>query len=47
MREERNNLSPALIGSVVLHGLVVAAVMIGWPWKTSKPIVIGESVPVT
>ncbi|MBI1686514.1 energy transducer TonB [Caulobacter hibisci] len=47
MREDRNNLSPALIGSVALHGLVVAAVMIGWPWKTSKPIVIGESVPVT
>lgn len=47
MREERNKLSPALLGSVALHGLVVAAVMIGWPWTSSKKIVIGESVPVT
>lgn len=47
MREDRNKLSPALIGSVALHGLVVAAVMIGWPWSSSKKIVIGESVPVT
>ena len=47
MREERNKLSPALLGSVALHAAVVAAVMVGWPWKTSKKIVIGESVPVT
>ncbi|MBO9708623.1 MAG: energy transducer TonB [Caulobacter sp.] len=46
-REDRANLSPALVGSVVLHGAVVAAIMIGWPWRPSKPIVIGESVPVT
>jgi outer membrane biosynthesis protein TonB len=45
-RETRTNLSPALIGSVSLHALVVAAILIG-PWKASKPVIIGESVPVT
>jgi outer membrane biosynthesis protein TonB len=39
-------MSPALVGSVGLHALVVAAILIG-PWKASKPVVIGESVPVT
>ena len=39
--------SPALIGSVVLHGAVAAAILVGWPWKTPIPITLGESVPVT
>jgi outer membrane biosynthesis protein TonB len=43
---ERTNFSPALVGSVGLHALVVAAILIG-PWKPSKPVIIGESVPVT
>ena len=45
-REDRTNFSPALVGSVGLHLLVVAAILIG-PWKPSKPVIIGESVPVT
>jgi protein TonB len=39
--------SPALIGSVALHGLVAAAILIGLPWKKPVPITLGESVPVT
>jgi protein TonB len=39
--------SPALIGSVALHGAVAAAILIGWPWKAPTPITLGESVPVT
>jgi outer membrane biosynthesis protein TonB len=46
-REDRTNFSPALAGSVALHGAVVAAILIGWPWAPSKQIIIGESVPVT
>lgn len=39
--------SPALLGSIALHGLVAALAIFGLPWKTAKPITIGESVPVT
>ena len=46
-RHDRNNTSPALVGSVILHGLVVAAILVGLPSKPPKPIIIGESVPVT
>jgi protein TonB len=45
-REDKTNFSPALVGSIGLHALVVAAILIG-PWKPSKPVIIGESVPVT
>jgi outer membrane biosynthesis protein TonB len=45
-RRERTNFSPALVGSVGLHGLIVAAILIG-PWKPSRPVIIGQSVPVT
>jgi outer membrane biosynthesis protein TonB len=45
-REDKINFSPALVGSIGLHALVVAAILIG-PWKPSKPVIIGESVPVT
>jgi protein TonB len=45
-RENKTNFSPAFVGSIGLHALVVAAILIG-PWKPSKPVIIGESVPVT
>ena len=45
-RDDKTNFSPALVGSIGLHVLVVAAILIG-PWKPSKPVIIGESVPVT
>ena len=45
-RDDKTNFSPALAGSIGLHVLVVAAILIG-PWKPSKPVIIGESVPVT
>jgi len=45
-REDKTNFSPAFVGSIGLHALVVAAILIG-PWKPSKPVIIGESVPVT
>lgn len=44
-REQR--VSPALLGSVALHGAVAALMIFGLPWRSSKPITIGESVPVT
>lgn len=40
-------ISPGLVGSIALHGAVAALIVFGLPWKTSKPITIGESVPVT
>ncbi|ATC26113.1 energy transducer TonB [Caulobacter vibrioides] len=40
-------LSPALLGSIALHGAVAAVIAFGLPWKQSEPITIGESVPVT
>ncbi len=45
-REDKTNFSPALVGSIALHAAIVAAILIG-PWKPSKPVIIGESVPVT
>src|SRR3989338_6844772 len=39
--------SPALLASIALHGAVAALIAFGLPWKSSKPITIGESVPVT
>jgi outer membrane biosynthesis protein TonB len=40
-------ISPGLLGSIVLHGVVAALIVFGLPWRSSKPITIGESVPVT
>jgi biopolymer transport protein TolR len=37
--------SPALIGSVLLHGAVAAALLFAWPW--SRDLKIGSAVPVT
>lgn len=37
--------SPALIGSVVLHGAVAAALLISWPW--ARDLKVGSAVPVT
>lgn len=42
-----HQVSPALLGSIALHGVVAALIAFGLPWKSSKPITIGESVPVT
>jgi len=47
MSARREQVSPALLGSIALHGLVAALAIFGLPWKTAKPITIGESVPVT
>ena len=46
-RSRETGFSPALIGSVALHGLVAAVILIGLPWKKPTPITLGESVPVT
>lgn len=40
-------ISPGLLASIALHGAVAALIAFGLPWKQSKPITIGESVPVT
>lgn len=40
-------ISPGLLASIALHGAVAALIAFGLPWKSSKPITIGESVPVT
>jgi outer membrane biosynthesis protein TonB len=40
-------ISPGLVGSVALHGAVAALILFGLPWRSAKPISIGESVPVT
>ena len=40
-------ISPGLLGSIALHGAVAALIAFGLPWKSQKPITIGESVPVT
>jgi len=37
--------SPALIGSVLLHGAVAAALLFAWPW--GRDLKIGSAVPVT
>jgi periplasmic protein TonB len=44
--ETRTNVSPAIVASGVLHGLVAAGLMISWP-QSSKPITLGSAVPVT
>lgn len=40
-------ISPGLLGSIALHGAVAALIVFGLPWRSAKPITIGESVPVT
>ena len=40
-------ISPGLLASIALHGAVAALIAFGLPWKSQKPITIGESVPVT
>jgi len=46
MARARSNISPALVGSVLLHGTVAAALLISWPWL-KKPVPIGTVVPIT
>ena len=45
-REDRTNFTPALVGAIGLHALVVAAILF-MPSPKSKPVIIGQSVPVT
>jgi len=40
-------ISPGLLASIALHAAVAALIAFGLPWKSQKPITIGESVPVT
>jgi outer membrane biosynthesis protein TonB len=44
MTRERRDLSPALLGSALLHGLFAVALLITWPW--SRELRIGAVVPV-
>ena len=46
MARERSEPYPALAASVLLHGLVLAAGLIAWPWL-SKPIRMGDVTTVT
>jgi len=44
MTRDRDQLTPALIGSAALHALVAALFMISWPW--AKELKVGSVVPV-
>ncbi|MDP3659759.1 energy transducer TonB [Phenylobacterium sp.] len=44
MTRERSDLSPALLGSALLHAAFAAALLITWPW--SKELKAGVVVPV-
>ncbi len=46
MRRERTSMSPALLASLLLHGGLVVATLVSWPWL-SKSVDIGPVVPVT
>lgn len=39
-------MSPALLASGLLHGLVAVGMLVSWP-QSSKPITLGSSVPIT
>jgi protein TonB len=41
----RREISPALAGSLLLHGTVAAALLISWPW--ARKLEVGSVVPVT
>lgn len=43
---ERAQMAPSLAASALLHGGVLVAALVSWPWL-SKPIQMGASVPVT
>lgn len=45
MDRARDNVSPSILASALLHGLVLAAALIYWP-QASKPLTIGNVVPV-
>ena len=42
----RTNLYPSLLASALVHGAVLVAALISWPWL-SKPVQLGKVVPVT
>lgn len=41
----RAEVSPAFLGSLALHGLVIAAII--WSWSLTRNLTIGSAVPVT
>lgn len=41
----RREMSPAVLGSIALHGAVAAALLISWPW--ARTLKVGSVVPVT
>ena len=43
--DTRAKMSPAFVGSVLLHVAVAVALIVPWPWR--KPLVIRSVVPVT
>ena len=43
LRREQT-ISPGLLGSIALHGAVAALIVFGLPWRSAKPITIGEAV---
>lgn len=45
MARERTDITPSLLGSVLLHGGLVLATLISWPW--GSPMRMEASVPVT
>lgn len=44
MRGERSDLSPALLFSALLHGGVLAAALVPWPWD--RELKVGAVVPI-
>jgi protein TonB len=43
---ERTAMTPSLLGSALLHGGLLVATLVSWPWL-SKPMKMESSVPVT
>lgn len=45
MARARTDMAPPLLGSALLHGALVLATLISWPW--GRPVRMDASVPVT
>ena len=46
MARARSDMTPSLLGSALLHGGLLAATLVAWPWL-SNPVRMEASVPVT
>jgi len=46
MSRERTEMASPLLGSILLHGSLAAAVLISWPWL-GRHVTVGPAVPVT